>query len=91
MPLTGHTRGHAAVAVKDRAGWLLHAGDGYFTRGTIDPTAKETPAMFVFERLVAIDYARVRQNHARLRALRADHHHEVSIFCAHDPTELHAG
>ena len=31
VPLLGHTRGHAGVAVRDGSGhWLLHAGDAIF-------------------------------------------------------------
>lgn len=88
IPLAGHTRGHAAVAVKDGDGWLLHAGDAYFSRHTVDPSSPTAPAMDFFERLVALDYARVRTNHERLRELHARHGHEVRIFCAHDPREM---
>jgi len=30
VPLAGHTRGHAAIAVRTSSGWLLHCGDAYF-------------------------------------------------------------
>jgi glyoxylase-like metal-dependent hydrolase (beta-lactamase superfamily II) len=30
IPLAGHTRGHAGIAIKTADGWLLHAGDAYF-------------------------------------------------------------
>jgi glyoxylase-like metal-dependent hydrolase (beta-lactamase superfamily II) len=33
IPLIGHTVGHTGVAVRDGAGWLLHAGDAYFFHG----------------------------------------------------------
>src|SRR5205823_4708337 len=35
IPLAGHTRGHAAVAVETGEGWLLHAGDAYFHHGAM--------------------------------------------------------
>src|SRR5438876_200238 len=43
VPMPGHTRGHACVAVRDgaRGRWLLHAGDAYFHH---DELHAETPA-----------------------------------------------
>lgn len=32
LPLPGHSRGHAAIAVDTGHGWLVHAGDAYFHR-----------------------------------------------------------
>ena len=37
IPLSGHTRGHAGVAVDTGNGWLLNAGDSYFFHGQVDP------------------------------------------------------
>jgi glyoxylase-like metal-dependent hydrolase (beta-lactamase superfamily II) len=37
IPLAGHTRGHAGVAIATSQGWLLHAGDAYFYRHEMDP------------------------------------------------------
>lgn len=89
IPLSGHTRGHAAIAVKSGPGWLLHAGDAYFHAGTVDRT-QEKPrfGLRAFERLVAWDLDRVRANHARLRELHEAHGDEVTVFSAHDPNEL---
>jgi glyoxylase-like metal-dependent hydrolase (beta-lactamase superfamily II) len=89
IPLHGHTRGHAAIAVKSGERWLLHAGDAYFHSGVVDIT-REKPRFgaMAFERLVAWDYAKVRENHERLRQLHRTHGGEVTIFCAHDPNEL---
>jgi glyoxylase-like metal-dependent hydrolase (beta-lactamase superfamily II) len=88
IPLAGHSRGHSVIAVKsDR--WLLHAGDAYFHEGTVDES-REKPRFGVaaFERTVAWDFARVRENHRRLRELHRTHGHELTVFCAHDPNEL---
>src|ERR671937_1886431 len=30
LPMPGHSRGHAAIAVDTGHGWLVHAGDAYF-------------------------------------------------------------
>ncbi len=88
VPLAGHTRGHCAVAVQEGPRFWLHAGDGYFSRHTVDPSAPRARGMDLFERLAAIDAARVEANHERLRALHAAHGDQVRIFCAHDPREL---
>jgi glyoxylase-like metal-dependent hydrolase (beta-lactamase superfamily II) len=88
IPLPGHTRGHAAIAVRsDR--WLLHAGDAFFHEGVID-TTREKPRFgaMAFERLVGVDYAQVKENHRRLRELHESRKDEVSVFCAHDPNQF---
>jgi glyoxylase-like metal-dependent hydrolase (beta-lactamase superfamily II) len=89
VPLPGHTRGHAAIAVQSDEHWLLHAGDAYFHEGTID-LRRERPRLGarLFERAVAWDHARVLDNHARLAELHRAHGDRVSIFSAHDPNEL---
>lgn len=91
VPLNGHSRGHAVIAVKDpaRERWLLHAGDAYFSAGTVDPSA-EAPrlGLQVFERAVAWKYPRVLQNHERLRELATKHRERVTVFSAHDPSEF---
>lgn len=89
IPLHGHTRGHAAIAVKKGEHWLLHAGDAYFSAGTVHRAA-ESPrlGLRVFERGVAWNYQRVLENHARLRELATNHRDDVTVFSAHDPTEF---
>ncbi len=89
IPLAGHTRGHAAIAVNTGRRWLLHAGDAYFGAGTVDRHA-EPPrvGLQVFERSVAWNYPLVTRNHERLRALAGEHDESVTVFSAHDPTEF---
>jgi glyoxylase-like metal-dependent hydrolase (beta-lactamase superfamily II) len=85
VPLFGHTRGHAGVAVRTPGGWLLHAGDAYFHRNTL-AGARIPWALRVFQRLDDMDTTARRAVQARLRDLaRAG---EARIFCAHDPVEL---
>jgi glyoxylase-like metal-dependent hydrolase (beta-lactamase superfamily II) len=86
LPLAGHTRGHACVAVEAPGGPLVHCGDAYFHRAAIDPTLGAIPlGLRLFENNLAVDRRRIAANHARLRELAADP--AVRVFCAHDPTE----
>jgi glyoxylase-like metal-dependent hydrolase (beta-lactamase superfamily II) len=88
LPMSGHSRGHAAVAVDTGRGWLVHAGDAYFHRSVIERgDASATPwPLRLIERFIAVDYRRVRANHALLAALAG--HDDVTVFSAHDPVEF---
>lgn len=89
VPLTGHTRGHAAIAVRDGERWLMHCGDGYFHQGIVDPSRPPpTRAVTRFETRIAIDRGRVAANHERLRELVASRQPGLSVFSAHDPDEF---
>jgi glyoxylase-like metal-dependent hydrolase (beta-lactamase superfamily II) len=92
VPLAGHTRGHAAVAIDaGERGWLLHAGDAMFDRAVVagpdDPPEARRPRRTIraFERAVAVDRSRLANNHARLAALHAARTPAVTVLCAHDP------
>jgi glyoxylase-like metal-dependent hydrolase (beta-lactamase superfamily II) len=88
LPLAGHSRGHAAIAVDTGHGWLVHAGDAYFHRSVAERgNASGMPwALRAVERSIAFDYGVVRTNHARLAELaRRD---DVTVFCSHDPVEF---
>ncbi|TNC28193.1 MBL fold metallo-hydrolase [Amycolatopsis alkalitolerans] len=88
VPLAGHTRGHAGVAVLSDDGWQLNAGDAYFFHDEIDPVRPYCPpGLALFERKVQMVPAQRRENQRRLRELRRDHR-EVTVFSAHDPVEL---
>jgi glyoxylase-like metal-dependent hydrolase (beta-lactamase superfamily II) len=89
VPLPGHTRGHAAIAVQVRDRWLLHAGDAYFFHGEMDPQRPWcTPGLKLFQRVVQMDGPARLRNAERLRRLAAERSGEVQVFCAHDPVEL---
>lgn len=89
VPLPGHTRGHAAVAVQESGGWLLHAGDAYFHRSEMDPDRRRCPPLLdLFERAVQFDGEQRLANQERLRALARENRGEVRVFCAHDAVEL---
>ncbi|GAA2488300.1 putative metallo-hydrolase [Winogradskya humida] len=82
IALPGHTRGHMAVAVDAGNRWILHAGDAFYHRGTIDGTTRAPLALRIQERLVAHDITKVRANHARLAEL---HRSGLAVISAHDP------
>lgn len=85
IPMPGHTRGHAAVAVRAGDRWILHAGDAFYGRSVITGTGREPLSLRLQERAVATDRTRVRDNHRRLAALRRDCGPEMLIVSAHDP------
>jgi glyoxylase-like metal-dependent hydrolase (beta-lactamase superfamily II) len=87
VPLTGHTRGHAAIAVRTASGWLLHCGDAYFHANEMTEKAEAPFGLALFQRVVAIDDAARRRNQQRLRELKAAHS-DVKVFCAHSKSEL---
>lgn len=89
IPLHGHTRGHAGVAVRGRDRWMLHAGDAYFYREELDPVNPTcTSGLAAYQTLMEADRGQRLANQARLRELARHHGDEVRIFCAHDAIEL---
>jgi glyoxylase-like metal-dependent hydrolase (beta-lactamase superfamily II) len=91
VPLHGHTRGHCGVAVRrPGGGWLLHAGDAYFSVGEIRTPPTAPAGIRAYQRLMAADDHLRRVNQARLRELQAGHGDEIEVFSAHDPDELGA-
>ena len=88
VPLTGHTRGHCGVAVRTDRGWLLHCGDAYFFHGETEVDPSCPVGLRLFQGLVQMHGPSRLANQGRLRALRQAHGDEVTLFCAHDPSEL---
>lgn len=88
LPMSGHSRGHAAIAVDTGNGWLVHAGDAYFHRSVMElgDTRNMPWALRGVERFIAYDYKRVRANHAILAQLSKQD--DVIVFSAHDPVEF---
>ncbi|WP_306365104.1 MBL fold metallo-hydrolase [Nocardia sp. CC227C] len=85
VPLHGHTRGHVGVAVDSGRGWLLHAGDAFFVGSSIDPVKPNTPLLWRTYELGSILGGAYRENQRRLRELKRDHGHEITIVNSHDP------
>ena len=88
IPLAGHTRGHAAVAVRTNDGHLLHAGDAYFFHGELETPATCPTGLRAFQSIMAVDDTARRENQRRLRTLAAEASSDIRIVCAHDPAEL---
>jgi len=89
LPMPGHTKGHAAVAVETAdQGLLIHAGDAVFDASLYTPTSprgSSLPKIRLlrgFERLMAVDRKRLDDNHATLRRLNDEA--GVTVFNAHD-------
>jgi glyoxylase-like metal-dependent hydrolase (beta-lactamase superfamily II) len=88
VPLLGHTLGHAGVALRDRGGWLLHAGDAYFFHREMDAVAPTCPAgLRAYQWLMEKDRKARLMNQVRLRQLSATRH-DVRLVCGHDPIEF---
>ena len=85
IPLPGHTKGHAGIAINTPDGWLLHCGDAYFHRDEMATPPSTPPGLVAFERMNDHDTKTRKQNQERLRELARDHGAEVRLINAHDP------
>jgi glyoxylase-like metal-dependent hydrolase (beta-lactamase superfamily II) len=88
VPLAGHTKGHAGVAINTSQGWLLNAGDAYFYRHEMDFSNPQcTPGLKAYQWMMETDRQARLDNQERLRAL-SYQHSEVQLFCSHDAVEF---
>jgi len=91
IPLVGHTRGHAGIAINTPDGWLLHAGDAYFYRHEMDAANRRcTPGLRAYQWMMEVDRKARLLNQGRLHALSVQHSKDVRVFCSHDAIELKA-
>ncbi len=88
VPLLGHTRGHAGVAVRTGDTWIFHCGDAYFSHGELEDPPRCPPAITAIERYDDVDHRARVNNQTRLRALKREHGSEIELFCSHDLHEL---
>lgn len=89
IPLVGHTRGHAGVAINTSEGWLLNAGDAYFYRHEMSvPQYHCTPGLRAYQWMMEVDRKARLHNQERLRGLARDHAQDVRMFCSHDTVEF---
>ncbi|MBF8189740.1 MBL fold metallo-hydrolase [Nonomuraea sp. K274] len=92
VPLAGHTRGHAGVAVDightdgGSKRWLLHAGDAYFSHAQMERDPSCPPATKAFQSFMQADRSACIHNLRRLNELTLTG--DVDVFCAHDEVEL---
>lgn len=89
VPMRGHSRGHAAVAVDaGERGVMVHAGDAVFDAASyadVSPSGQslaKNGMIRTFEKTVGRDRAAIRRNHATLRELNDTD--GVTVFPAHD-------
>lgn len=89
IPLAGHTRGHAGVAIATAAGWLLHAGDAYFYRHEMDTTNRHcTSGLRAYQWMMEVDRKARLHNQDRLYQLSRSQADDLRLFCSHDAIEL---
>ncbi len=89
VPMPGHTKGHAAVAVEpDGGGILFHAGDAVFDASSYASTSpagkplQKIRALRAFEKVMAQDGKKLAGNHATLARLNDED--GVTVLNAHD-------
>lgn len=85
VPMPGHTRGHAAVAVDAGHRWILHCGDAFYHPGTIDGHSRVPRVLSAQETMFAFDRKQLRANQDRLTELYHRQEPGLLIVCAHDP------
>jgi glyoxylase-like metal-dependent hydrolase (beta-lactamase superfamily II) len=91
VPLSGHSLGHAGVAIRGDGAWILNAGDAYFFREEMDADHPHcTPGLKFYQSLLEEDRQARLANQDRLRTLKREHGAELLIFCSHDLMELEA-
>ena len=84
IPLPGHSRGHAAVAVDAGDGWILHCGDAFYNRGTVDGRTKVPGMLKAQEMLTCFNRAQLRDNQSRLAELYQRTEPGLTMICSHD-------
>ncbi len=87
IPVTGHTRGHCAVAV-DSGGWQLLCGDAYFHADEMATPPSCPPGLVAFQGIVGLNGGERKRNKKRLNELAREHGDEIEIYCSHDAAEL---
>lgn len=89
LPMPGHTRGHAGVAVDAGDHWVVHCGDAYYHRGTIEGSPVPR-AVTAGERIAAVIPRLVAENHRRLAEIHARGDEDLVLVCSHDSAQFEA-
>jgi glyoxylase-like metal-dependent hydrolase (beta-lactamase superfamily II) len=87
IPLRGHTKGHAGVAIQTGESWLLHAGDAYLHHSQMFAQPRNTLGLALYQHIMDTDRPMRRANQQRLRNLKSSFS-EIKIVCSHDAREL---
>lgn len=87
VPIRGHTAGHTAVAVKQGDQWLLHCGDGYFSRVEMSGRLSPVNPLELFQRTIAFNNDLRLKNADRVRELVLRESNVIKAFSAHDELE----
>ena len=90
VELPGHTQGHCGVAVRQGAGWLLHAGDAVFFRSELQDRPWMPTGARGYQWFMETSQAQRRRSLKALRALVRDAAGEVQVVCTHDPRGVDA-
>ncbi len=88
IPLAGHSRGHAAVAVKSDNSWILHCGDAFYHHHTLTKAGNVPRALALQEAVFAYDRTLLRDNQCRLQELHQKNEPGLTIINAHDPSYI---
>ena len=80
VPLPGHTRGHAGVAVKQPDGWLLHVGDALMSDKEL--TGFSCPALKLYHRAADVQPSLARKTRESLTSLAASP--GIRVVTSHD-------
>lgn len=87
-PLVGHTRGHSAIVVRTDTGWLVHAGDAFFSKPSIYEDSEKGLAHRVAcgaEQLLAMDRSSIERNHQQLKECVGQ---GALVICSHDQQQF---
>lgn len=89
IPLTGHTHGHAGIAVNVNDKWLFNTGDAYFYHDEMNVDNPYcTPGLAMYQLMMDKNHKLRVWNQERLRDLKKNHGDKVEIFCSHDVLEF---
>ena len=90
VELPGHTRGHCGVAVRQGAGWLLHAGDAVFFQAELHDEPWMPTGARGYQWFMETSQVRRRRSLRALRELVRDAGGDVQVVCTHDPRGIDA-
>ncbi len=76
------------VAVQGEGGWILHAGDAYFSHQEVLDPPSCPKVLAMFQRLLTTDNAARLETQRLLRALAGNQDMRVRMYCSHDSQEF---